>query len=352
MIQGDEKVMKAAYLENGQLEIREVPKPTPGYEEALIKMTAAGVCHSDVHHVRGDWPSNVKSYAVPMGHEGIGVVEALGPGAEKQVKVGDRVILGLGGASGGYWCGACEYCLGGQPRFCRQVKGLHGTYGEYLSTWVKALVTLPPEVSDNEVPLACGGLTAYSAVKKLITYGVMPGKPVAIIGAAGGLGHYAVQIAKIWGYKVIGIDVGKAKADFIMSLGADYAVDANESAAFVKDKFGGVYASLVFAPRVDSYKLGLRLLTRRGLFIAVGIPPTSDGPFKINPLALMGMAPTIVTSNVGTVVEMEEVVQLVAEGRVKTHVSKTAKLSELNLVLDELAQGKYTGRAVITDLTD
>ncbi len=226
--------MQAAILSEGKLILKDVPKPSPGFEEALIRITAAGVCHSDVHLVKGDWPRFVRPFPIPMGHEGIGIVEELGPGAEKFVKKGDRVILGLGGSGGGYWCGACEYCLSGRPRLCKETKPILGTYAEYISLWVKSLVKLPEAVSDREVPLACGGLTAYSAVKKLLKYDVLPGKPVAVIGAAGGLGHYAVQVAKAFGYKVVGVDVGQEKMDFVKSLGADYAVDASEAAKFVK----------------------------------------------------------------------------------------------------------------------
>ncbi len=229
--------MKAAILEKGKLEIKDIPKPIPGYEEVLVKINTAGVCHSDVHLVKGDWPRFVRPFPVPLGHEGIGIVEELGIGAEKFVKQGDRVILGLGGAGGGYWCGACEYCLSGRPRLCKETKGIIGTYAEFISLWAKSLVKLPEEVSDQDVPLACGGLTAYSAIKKLIKFEVLPGKPVAIIGAAGGLGHYAVQVAKAFGYKVVGVDVGQEKLDFIKKLGADYAVDAGEAAQFVKEKF-------------------------------------------------------------------------------------------------------------------
>ncbi len=118
--------MKAAILEKGILEIREVPKPSPKNEEALVRMITAGVCHSDLHLVRGDWPRFAVPFAIPLGHEGIGIVEELGPGAEKFIQKGDRVILGLGGAGGGYWCGACEYCLSGRPRLCKADQGNYG----------------------------------------------------------------------------------------------------------------------------------------------------------------------------------------------------------------------------------
>jgi len=343
--------MKAAILENGKLLVKDVPKPAPGYEEALVRITTTGVCHSDVHLVKGDWPRLVPPFPIPMGHEGIGIVEELGPGAEKFVKQGDRVILGLGGTGGGYWCGACEYCLSGRPRLCREAKGIIGTFAEYISLWAKSLVKLPAEVSDNEVSLACGGLTAYGAVKKLIKFEVLPGKPVAIVGAAGGLGHYAVQIAKAFGYKVIGVDMGQEKTKFIKELGADYAVDVDEAVKFVKETFGGVYGSIVFAPKLAGFELGLKLLKRGGVFVSVGMPAVSEGALSISPLELLRKDPLIMSSAVGTVEDMRELIQLAAEGKVKTHVSRVANLSEINHIIEELDKGTYSGRAIINNLT-
>ena len=338
--------MLAAILTEGNLSVKEVPKPSPGYEEALIKITTAGVCHSDLHLVKGEWGFR-RATPIPVGHEGIGVVEELGPGAEKIVQKGDRVIMGLGGMGGGYWCGACEYCLSGRPRLCRQARPLSGTYAEYISVWAKALVKLPEQVSDNEVSLACGGLTSYSAVKKLITFNVMPGKGVAIVGAAGGVGHYAVQIAKEFGYKVVGVDIGKERLEFVKALGADYAVDANEATQFVREKLGGVKASIVFTPKLAGFALGMELLKRGGIFIAVGMPPINEGPLSIMPLDMLGRDLLIMSSAVGNVEEMGGLVQLAADGKVKTSIGRTARLSEAPQVLEELDQGKYTGRAIL-----
>ena len=224
--------MKAARLEEGTLEIQDLPSPVPGHEEALIRITAAGVCHSDLHIVRGDWQGVPRTGVI--GHEAIGIVEGLGPGAERYAEVGDRVILGLGGTGGGYWCGACEFCLRGEPRHCAQTKGIMGTFAEQFCVWAKSLVKLPDSVGDEEAPLACGGLTAYGAVKKLFKHHIEPGRSVAIIGAAGGLGHYAVQIANAFGYKVVGVDIGADRLDFVKSLGAHMAVDADEAAEAVQ----------------------------------------------------------------------------------------------------------------------
>ena len=343
--------MRAAMLEDGKLTMRDIPTPDPREDEALVRLSTSGVCHSDLHLARGDWPAYTASgRPMRLGHEGIGVVEAIGPGAERFVSVGDRVVLGLGGSGGGYWCGACEYCLGGRPRLCRESKGIMGTFAEAIRLWARSLVKLPESVGDAEVPLACGGLTAYGAVKKLIRHGVLPGKPIAIVGAAGGLGHYAIQIANDFGYKVIAVDVGPEKLRFAREQGATEAVDVDEAADVVRGRFGGAYASLVFAPKIAGFELGLRLLRRGGVFVSVGMPAASEGSLAISPLDLLARDPLIMSSAVGTVEDMRELVDLAADGRVRTHVSRTGRLSELDTIFDELEAGHYTGRAILDDL--
>ena len=338
--------MKAARLSQGEIQIQDLPAPTPRPDEALVRMRSAGVCHSDLHIVRGDWTSVPSS--MPLGHEGIGIVEELGPGAERYVSVGDRVILGLGGAGGGYWCGACEYCLRGEPRHCAQARGIMGTFAQQFCVYAKSLVTLPESVGDEEAALACGGLTAYGAVKKLAKHHILPGRRIAVIGAAGGLGHYAVQIASAFGYKVVGVDIGAERLAFVESLGAHTVLAADEAVAAAQ-AFGGVDASLVFSARLAGFDLGLTMLRKGGLFVAVGIPAASEGPFQIEPWDFFQRDPTIIYSAVGTVQDMRELVDMAAEGRVKSHVGRTASLSEIGDVFDDLEAARYVGRAVITD---
>ena len=338
--------MKAARLAKGEIELQDLPTPTPRYEEALIRMRPAGVCHSDLHIVRGDWAGLPSS--MPLGHEGIGIVEALGPGAERYVSVGDRVILGLGGTGGGYWCGACEYCMRGEPRHCAQTKGIMGTFAQEFCVYAKSLVKLPDNVGDEEAALACGGLTAYGAVKKLLKHHILPGRKIAVIGAAGGLGHYAVQIASSFGYKVVGVDIGADRLAFVESLGAHTVLSADEAASAAQS-FGGVDACLVFSAKLAGFDLGLKMLRRGGLFVAVGIPASSEGNLQLNPWEFFQRDPTLIYSAVGTVQDMRELVDMAAEGRVKSHIGRTAALSEIADVFDDLEAGKYVGRAVITD---
>lgn len=340
--------MKAARFENGIPEIRDLPTPVPGVEEALIRISSVGVCHSDLHLVRGDW-ANVP-LADAVGHEAIGIVEALGAGAERYSAVGDRVILGLGGTGGGYWCGVCDYCLRGEPRHCDETQGIMGAFAEQFCVWAKSLVKVPDSIGDEEAPLACGGLTAYGAVKKLLKQQIPPGRPIAIIGAAGGLGHYAIQIAKAFGYKVVGIDVGADRLKFVESMGADLAVEPGEARDVITREFGGVDASIVFTAKMAGFDLGMKLIRRGGLFVAVGLPPSSEGSFELNPFTCFYKGATIVFSGVGTVQDMRELVDLAATGRVKSHIGRVGSLSQLGTILDELESGQYLGRAVITDL--
>jgi propanol-preferring alcohol dehydrogenase len=341
--------MYAARMEQGDLRIEDVPKPEPADGEALVRLSAAGVCHSDLHLARGDWMGMPGT--MPLGHEGIGIVEAIGAGADQFVAVGDRVILGLGGAGGGFWCGACRHCLTGHTFLCAQTKPLMGTFAEYVAVWAPALVKVPDDLRDEEAPLACGGLTAYGAVKKLARHGVVPGRPIAIVGAAGGLGHYAVQIASAFGYEVIGIDVGADRLDFVRSLGAARAIEPGEALEVILGEHGGVDASLVFAAKIAGYDLGFQVLGPRGVMVCVGIPATSDGDFSVNPLALIFKGTTIVPSAVGTVDDMRELVHLAETGKVSSHVPRQGPLSDLPAVFDELEAAKYLGRAVLTDLS-
>jgi alcohol dehydrogenase, propanol-preferring len=211
---------------------------------------------------------------------------------------------------------------------------------------------VPDGIGDHEAPLACGGLTAYGAVKKLQRYGVLPGRPVAVIGAAGGLGHYAVQLATAFGYRVVGIDIGEERLEFVRSLGAHLAVDAGEAAGVVERELGGVDAALVFSAALAGFDLGMTLLRKGGLFVAVGVPATREGNFELNPFELLMKDPTIIYSAVGTVQDMRELVDLAADGRVRSHVSRVGDLSDLATILDELEAGKYLGRAVVVMAED
>ena len=217
--------------------------------------------------------------------------------------------------------------------------------------WARSLVKIPDSLGDNEAPLACGGLTAYGAVKKLLDHHVLPGRPVAIIGAAGGLGHYAVQIATAFGYQVVGVDIGPGAARLREVARRRPRGERRRRRRRGPRELGGVDASLVFSARMSGFRLGFDLLGPHGLFVAVGLPPTSEGNIEFNPFELFMKDATVIYSAVGTVQDMRELVDLAAAGKVSSHVSRTGPLSELGDIFDELEGGRYLGRAVLTDLS-
>ena len=131
-------------------------------------------------------------------------------------QVGDRVILGLGGMGGGYWCGACEYCLQGQPRFCKENKPIIGTFAEYFPVYARVAGEDPRQHRGPRSPARVRWphrvRRGEEAAQRTVCCRVVP---IAIIGAAGGLGHYAMQIATAFGYQVVGVDIGEERLDFV-----------------------------------------------------------------------------------------------------------------------------------------
>jgi len=336
------------------LVLEEIPRPEPGYGQVLVRLSVTGVCHTDLHQWRGDWPVMVAGMSASgvsvLGHEGVGVVEEVGPGVS-MLRRGDRV----GVPWMNYWCGACEACLSGYPHWCERARytSVHvdGTYAEYALIHEVAAPTIPRELSDEQAaPMLCGGITAYGAVRKLVTeLRIPPGKPIAVIGAAGGLGHFAVQIAKSFGYRVVGVDVGRERVEFVERLGADYAVEAGDAEKLVREKLGGVYASLVFAPRVRAYELGLKILRPLGALVVVGAPAEAEGPIPLTPIASLVYGVRVIPTIVGVRHEFEELFKLAVEGKVRSYISRSIGLNpaEVMALFEDLEKGGYLGRAVI-----
>ena len=150
--------------------------------------------------------------------------------------------------------------------------------------------------------------------------------------------------------EALGVDIGEERLDFVTSLGAYMAVGADEAVDVVRRELGGVDASLVFSAKMAGFRLGFDLLGPRGLFVAVGLPPTSEGNIEFNPFELFMKDATIMYSAVGTVQDMRDLIDLASDGRVKSHVSRVGALSELGAIFDELEASRYLGRAVINDL--
>ena len=217
--------MKAAVVTSldAPLEIQERPVPEPGEGQVLVRIEACGLCHTDIHAARGDWPVKPAPPFVP-GHEGVGVVTAVGGGVT-QHELGDRVAIPWLGHA----CGHCDHCISGWETLCEQQQNsgyaLDGGFAEYTVADANYVVTVPDGVSSfDAAPLTCAGVTTYKAIK---VAGIRPSERVAVFGI-GGLGHSAVQYARLVGAEVIAVDVKQSKLDLARELGADHVVDASK----------------------------------------------------------------------------------------------------------------------------
>ncbi|MCI4347910.1 MAG: alcohol dehydrogenase catalytic domain-containing protein [Thermoplasmata archaeon] len=334
------------------LAVQDIEAPRPGPGEVLARIRVSGVCHSDVHQWKGDWPAEralMESLGIRvLGHEGVGTVEAVGPGVTR-FSVGDRVGVPWMNS----WCGGCEVCLTGYSQWCAKAQTtsvtVNGTFAELATVSERAAVSIPAAIPDDEAaPLMCAGVTAYGAVRRLVSeLRIPPGKIVAVVGGAGGLGHYAIQIAGALGYRVAGIDVGENRVRFIRELGAEWAFDASEAEAAMA-ALGGADASLVFTPKLTGYELALKLTRLVGGMVAVGIPDPAEGSLPITPASLIARGTRIVPANVGVTHEFDELFRLYGAGQVKGHLARRGTLSDLSTILQEMADAKYLARAVVS----
>jgi alcohol dehydrogenase, propanol-preferring len=337
------KTMKAAVVRafGKPLAIEELPVPTPGPGEVLIKVVASGVCHTDLHAADGDWPIKPKLPFVP-GHEGAGIVTAVGPGVTG-VKEGDPVgVAWLHDA-----CGACEYCITGWETLCEAQHNsgysVNGAFAEYVIASAAYVARLPDHPDFAAMaPILCAGVTTYKGIKETET---RPGQWLAISGI-GGLGHLAVQYAKAMGLHVAALDVGEEKLALARSLGADVAVDARATDAaqrIVAQTGGGAHGVLVTAVSPGAFAQALRMVRRKGTVSLVGLPP---GDFGTPIFDVVLKRITIRGSIVGTREDLAEAIQFAAEGKVRAHIHE-APLADINRVLCDLKAGKVDGRIVL-----
>jgi alcohol dehydrogenase, propanol-preferring len=237
--------------------LQEVPIPTPSAQEALVQLEYTGVCHGDVYARDGGGPAS-RTPIRPLigGHEGIGRVVAMGTHGSDGFHVGD--VVGIAWRS--YVCGSCQACEANAENHCfnQKVTGAHrdGTFQRYICFPTSQLVAIPSGVSLPDVcPILCAGVTAYAALKRMEP---KLGKWCAIVGAAGGLGHLAIQYAKALGLNVVAIDGGSPeKEDFCRKMGADVFVDFSRPdivETIVDVTGGGANYILVLSPHQSSYK--------------------------------------------------------------------------------------------------
>jgi propanol-preferring alcohol dehydrogenase len=335
--------MQAAVVEQfGQpLVIREYDVPSVGPGLILVKTEACGVCHTDLHAARGDWPLKPTPPFIP-GHEGIGVVTQIGAGVTS-VKVGERVgVPWLYSA-----CGHCEYCLTAWETVCAQAQyggyTKNGGFAEYILADPNYVAHIPYGLDPREAaPIICAGVTTYKGIKET---GARPGQWIAISGV-GGLGHLAVQYAKAMGLQVCAVDIDDRKLVHATRLGADAVVNAKsgdpvDAVKEVTD--GGAHGVLITAPSLGAFKQGVGMTRKHGVCVLVGLPP---GEFPVPLFDVVANCITVRGSFVGNRQDMAEALAFAAQGKVNADI-ELQPLSAINQIFERLEHGDVASRVVI-----
>jgi propanol-preferring alcohol dehydrogenase len=265
--------MKAAVVTSFSrpLEIneREIPEPAAG--QVLVRMETCGLCHTDIHAARGDWPIQPSLPFVP-GHEGVGIVEKLGAGVTNR-RIGERVAIAWLGSA----CGACRYCIDGRETLCAQQENsgysVDGAFAEYAVASAAYVVPVPDGISSvDAAPLSCAGVTTYKALR---VAHIEPTELVGIFGI-GGLGHLAVQYARIMGGTVVAVDIEEDKLLLAHDLGAEHLVNAAEvDPVAAVQALGGLDVAVVVAASPIVFEQAFNSLRRGGRLICVALP--ADG---------------------------------------------------------------------------
>jgi len=345
--------IKVGSGEDAKAPVQQIEVPTPGPGEVLVKINWTGLCASDKSLIHDEWAS----FGVAMqpatkgiaGHEGAGIVVAVGDDMHHKWKVGDRAGIKWVWST----CGECEFCTNGVDELhCPNQKNAGftaaGTFQQYALSDGRYTTRIPEGVADEEAgPIMCGGVTAYTACKRS---GVRPGQWIVLPGAGGGLGHFAVQYAKAMGMRIIAIDGGDEKRDLCKKLGAEEFIDYTKvqdiAAEVMRITTYGAHGVIVTAATKEAYASAPGLLRPGGTVVAVGLPKDPTVLAGAPPLMLCLKRLNIVGSVVGTLKDVEEALDFTARGLVHPILTK-GTLEDVDKYMDLMIAGKLAGRAVL-----
>jgi D-arabinose 1-dehydrogenase-like Zn-dependent alcohol dehydrogenase len=337
------------------LEPQERPTPQPAGTEVLMKVLAAGVCHSDLHISDGYFDlGGGKRLAIAdrgitlpltMGHESVGEVVAMGPDA-RGAKIGDRRLVHP-------WqgCGECGVCRRGDEQLCLTPRSLGvfraGGYSDFLLVphprYLFDIGGIPPE---KAAPLACSGITTYGALKKVGE--VLKTEPLVIVGA-GGLGLMCLALHKaMGGHSAVVVDIDPAKREAAARAGARATIDGGAPDAVDQIKAatnGGAWATIDLVGSAATVRLAIDSLIKGGKLVLVGLYG-GEITQSLPPIAMRAI--TLQGSYTGSLTEMAELMDLVRRTGVPPVPVATRPLAEVNAALADLRAGKVIGRVVLT----
>jgi NAD+-dependent secondary alcohol dehydrogenase Adh1 len=312
-------------------------------DQVLVKIEGAGVCATDLHAIEGEMEPAGLTLPIVLGHENAGRVAAMGD-LVSTVAVGDPVLV-----CPPHTCGLCVACRRGHDMMCEQHEftGLtvDGGFAEYVVVSERSIVPLPVGLDPVDVaPYSDAGITAYHAVKRL-AHLVVPGSTIVAVGI-GGVGHVGLQLLRELGSggTIVAVEPSPARRALAAGLGADAVLDSAEVVEGLGDLTGGSGADLVmdFVGNDQTHASGMEMLTRGGTYSIVGF----GGTVTVPSAAMVGNENTIVANLVGSWIDLWEVLQLHARGKL-TLKTERHSLDDINDVLAKLREGEVTGRAVL-----
>ena len=318
-------------IENHPLQIEDVPIPAPKCNQIRLRVTACGVCHTDLHTVEGDLP--LPKVPLTPGHQVVGVVDAIGE---------DVANFQLGQRAGTVWlyrtCGECHYCRTDRENLCihAEFTGFHadGGYAEYMVVDADFAYPLPQGLSDAETtPLLCGGVIGYRA---LCLSEVKPGEVLGLYGF-GNSAHITIQIARHWGCRIFVFTRSPSHQEHAIGLGAEWVGRAEDTPPV------GLDSAIVFAPAGGIVPEALRVLNPGGTIALAGIHMTNipEMPYKL----LYGERTVRSVAN-STRQDVIELLDLAVKIPIHTDVTEFP-LAQANEVLLAMKESRFNGDAVL-----
>jgi len=319
-----------------EIDRHKIEKPN----EILIKIEACGVCHSQLHGIEGDWKELGIPPTLPTvpGHEVVGIIKEIGDDVTK-FRIGDRVgITPLMGA-----CLNCQYCNDGKEYLCEKMEvtgeSLKGGYTEYITVSEDFATKVPQSMKpEYAAPLFCAGITAYKAVKAAEP---RKNKKIVIFGI-GGVGHMAIQFAKVEGCEVTAISRKQKHLDVAKKLGADNTfVYRSEQEVFLNESmknYGLFDAAIVFAPVDEVTDTAIKSVKKGGTIVIATVG-------KI-PNFLAFEEKTVRGTLIGSRKDMQDVIEISEKHDIHV-ITETFPLKQANDVLQKLKNSEIEARAVL-----
>jgi uncharacterized zinc-type alcohol dehydrogenase-like protein len=306
--------------------------------EVEIAISHCGICHSDLHLIANDW--GISQYPFIPGHEVVGSVSAIGSEVTS-LEVGQRVGLGWQSNS----CGICEWCTRGMENLCPAAESTcvhrNGGYADRVRANARFVVPIPDALdSQGAAPLLCGGLTVYSPLR---TAGISPASRVGVVGI-GGLGHMAIQFARVFGAEVTAMSTSAAKEEEARALGAHNFINTRESKS-MKEIAGSLDFILSTVNADLDWNVYMSALRPTGTLCFVGIPPS---PVSVHAFPLISGLRTITGNPTGSPSRLREMLDVAARHGVQA-TTELFPMAQANAAIEKVKKNKVRYRAVLAN---